>query len=39
MAKALGEQLTGCLFGYQSGHPAGYWHKVFRLPSFPGYPA
>ena len=39
MAKALGEQLTGCLFGYQSGHTAGYRHKVFRQSEFPVCPA
>ena len=31
MAKALGEQLAGCLFRYSFGHSVGYRHKVFRL--------
>ena len=35
MAKALREQLTGCLFRYSFGHSVGYRHKLFRLPSLP----
>ena len=35
MAKALGEQLTGCVFGYQFRHPADTGTKYSGSQTFP----